>query len=271
MRDINQEIHDELKELFRLGNYKEFMRRVEGTQFDIAGSFQTERQPFLHLAAKCDEPELAAFLIQKGFDIGRQDFDGDTPLHLACYYSSEKAAEFLIKKNAPLNEGNNMGDTPLHQAIYGQNLNLVRLLIRAGANVTLKNLINTIETGELTPIELAEWEANKSSEAKDIHEYFQGSVEYYMDYYLSLKIQHSLNMDEFKKAPLKFVKPIGDYSVLDVLILEGATEKLLNRPDDRQVFIKMFENSATDYTMRILDATGDFNSLLVYDLSLIHI
>ena len=74
----------------------------------------------LHVAARCNKPEMIAFLLDKGADIkSRGQWDG-TPLHWAAWWGAKSAADVLLKRGTPVDvRGDQFGSTPLFWAAHG--------------------------------------------------------------------------------------------------------------------------------------------------------
>lgn len=85
-------------------------------------------------------------------EIGMQNLnqDNDTLLHLAARLGIREAAEQLIGLQCDINATNNLNNTPLHEAILHQHWDIAHLLLDAGANVNIKNLLESY-----TPLHLA--------------------------------------------------------------------------------------------------------------------
>jgi ankyrin repeat protein len=109
----------------------------------------------LHLAAECDLENAIVALLQRGFDLGRRDIFGRTPLLVAAETGSKAAVEQLLKHGSSMEERTDKrhdrsgGCTALHLAAENGHVAIVRLLLDTGA------AINAQDSDRNTPISSA--------------------------------------------------------------------------------------------------------------------
>jgi ankyrin repeat protein len=108
-------------------------------------------------AARNEQMEAMAFLLQKGADINGDPYRG-TALVWAVFTGRADVVEWLLHHGANVNQRSTFGGpqhgqgfTALHAAVDQQNLPMVGLLIKNGADLTMKD---EIYTG--TPLDWAE-------------------------------------------------------------------------------------------------------------------
>lgn len=92
----------------------------------------------LHVAARCDRPEVAHLLVDLGADPAiRADYDACTPLHVAAWEGNPGVAEALIDRGAPIDvaSGVQHENEPLGWAVVSGKPEVVRLLLERGAPV----------------------------------------------------------------------------------------------------------------------------------------
>ncbi|MBM7703435.1 ankyrin repeat domain-containing protein [Priestia iocasae] len=89
----------------------------------------------LHWAAKSDNIEAAALLLNEGVNVDIEDGDMFiTPLMSAAELGNSKMMSFLIEQGADVEYEDSDGYTALTHAVYSDNVEAVRVLIEAGAN-----------------------------------------------------------------------------------------------------------------------------------------
>ncbi|XP_018115594.1 protein phosphatase 1 regulatory subunit 12A isoform X2 [Xenopus laevis] len=70
----------------------------------------------LHVAAAKGYNEVIRLLLQLGFDVDAQDFDGWTPLHAASHWGQEDACRLLVEALCDMEVINKVGQTPVDVA-----------------------------------------------------------------------------------------------------------------------------------------------------------
>lgn len=117
--------------------------------------FSENNEPWttgLHLAANFNLENAIVALLQRGFDPGRRDLYGRTPLLVAAETGSKAVVEQLLKHGSSMEEctderyGYIVGCTALHLAAINGHVNVVRLLLDRGA------AINSQSSDHDTPI-----------------------------------------------------------------------------------------------------------------------
>jgi cytohesin len=99
--------------------------------------------PLLHAAVGGGNPELVAFLINKGADVNAKDPDAMTALHYACRNGQEAVVQLLLDKGAAVNVARKgwplPGATPLHDAVQTGHKHIAAMLIAKGADINAKD------------------------------------------------------------------------------------------------------------------------------------
>ena len=97
-------------------------------------------------------------LIEKGADINKEVFNGETPLIVSIKYNiSPSFFEILIKRGVDINKGNTInGETPLYIACKKNNLEVVKALLKGGSNINQitvdgKSVLEYANKGEFSP------------------------------------------------------------------------------------------------------------------------
>jgi len=108
----------------------------QGANLNANGALK--RTP-LFVAAFCDRPELAKFLLAKGARHDAADANGMSPLHAAVIVGGVETARLLIANGANVNGRDAAGRTPLHVAAATNQLSLVELLLEGKANAAMRD------------------------------------------------------------------------------------------------------------------------------------
>lgn len=143
--DINKEIEwydphlDEMRES-TLIHYAAYLDSVTLIKYLIEKGFNSERGDYewrtpLHYAAAYGSENALGFLIDDATTIDKRSYQNWTPLHEACYYGNEMCARMLIQSEANKEAKTESARTPLHLAADNNNLNCVKLLVEYGANI----------------------------------------------------------------------------------------------------------------------------------------
>eukprot|EP00005_Dracoamoeba_jomungandri_P008043 CAMPEP_0174269954 /NCGR_PEP_ID=MMETSP0439-20130205/42791_1 /TAXON_ID=0 /ORGANISM="Stereomyxa ramosa, Strain Chinc5" /LENGTH=1261 /DNA_ID=CAMNT_0015358989 /DNA_START=638 /DNA_END=4423 /DNA_ORIENTATION=- len=117
----------------------------------------------LHYFCKCflspSCQDIAAKFYKLGANLNMQNSSGETPLHKSILNDSVRVLliDFLIENGADVNIVNNRGESPLHYAVRLGRKDVVTELLAAGADSTIKGMIEM-----KTPYQLALDYPNKS-------------------------------------------------------------------------------------------------------------
>ena len=113
------------------------------------------------IALKKSSADIINILVQKGFDINKDDDTGQTPLMIAAENNSNpEVISTLIELGAKVNAGDDWNETALMKAaIKNPNPEIVKILIRYGADINAKddrgeNLINKIVKAGKTSMDI---------------------------------------------------------------------------------------------------------------------
>ena len=90
-----------------------------------------EELVLLHCAAANGDVEMAAVLIDSGFDVNKTNSNGETALHFAC---NAATAEFFLNDGANIDAINVRNETPLYYAFVTYRIGVIRKLLDYGAN-----------------------------------------------------------------------------------------------------------------------------------------
>uniref|UniRef100_A0A1A9UPQ5 Death domain-containing protein n=1 Tax=Glossina austeni TaxID=7395 RepID=A0A1A9UPQ5_GLOAU len=107
------------------------------------------RLPALHIAAKKNDVNSAAMLLQQEENPDIVSKSGFTPLHIAAHYGNTDIAELLINKGSDVNYTAKHNITPLHVACKWGKINILKLLLKKNARIDV-----TTRDG-LTPLHCA--------------------------------------------------------------------------------------------------------------------
>jgi len=98
----------------------------------------------LHLSIETNSENMLIYLLNKGVNIDERDKSGTTPLILASMdVRSLHLLQILIKRNATLDQRNKRRISALSMAIKRYNIKAAVLLVQNGADVNIRDGINT--------------------------------------------------------------------------------------------------------------------------------
>jgi len=98
----------------------------------------------LHLSVEGNNPKLLVYLLNKGLNIDDADTSGTSALIMAAMDTSRlKLVEILIKRNATLNQRNHRHTSALTMAIKRFNIQAAMMLIENGADVNIRDSVDT--------------------------------------------------------------------------------------------------------------------------------
>lgn len=107
-------------------------------------TFRSNMIGLLHLCIEGNNPKLLVYLLNKGLNIDQADKSGTSALILASMDSSRlRVLNILLKRNATLDQRNNQHTSPLTMAIKRFNIEAAVLLIDKGADVNIRDGIDT--------------------------------------------------------------------------------------------------------------------------------
>jgi ankyrin repeat protein len=105
---------------------------------------RANRTSLLHLSVEGNNPKLLVYLLNKGLNIDEADTSGTSALIMAAMDASRlKLLEILIKRNATLNQRNHRHTSALTMAIKRFNIQAAMLLIENGADVNIRDSVDT--------------------------------------------------------------------------------------------------------------------------------
>ncbi len=105
---------------------------------------RANKTTLLHLAIEGNNPKLLTYLLNKGLNIDQADKSGTSALILAAMdHSRFRLLKILIKRNATLDQRNNRHTSALTMAIKRYNIKAAVLLINKGADVNIRDGIDT--------------------------------------------------------------------------------------------------------------------------------
>jgi ankyrin repeat protein len=99
-----------------------------------------------HFRSLCEMGDVLGVIdfLDKGFPVNKMDFLGHTGLHVAAKWNQVDVMAVLIERGIPLNMLDTKKNTPLHQAASSGSLDACRMLLDLGADANAKN--NSQET-----------------------------------------------------------------------------------------------------------------------------
>ena len=105
---------------------------------------RVNKTSLLHLCMDGNNPKLLVYLLNKGLNIDSVDKSGTSPLILAAMDNSKlKMLSILINRNATLDQRNHRHTSALSMAIKRFNVQAAILLIKHGANINIRDGIDT--------------------------------------------------------------------------------------------------------------------------------
>ncbi len=98
----------------------------------------------LHLCIEGNNPKLLIYLLNKGFNVDQADKGGTSALMMAAMDKSRfKLLDILIRRNATLDQRNHRNTSALTMAIKRFNIKAATLLVQNGADVNIRDGIDT--------------------------------------------------------------------------------------------------------------------------------
>lgn len=107
--------------------------------FDCDPTLSLEDYPYLEIACKTNNIDLARFLVSKEMDMNKYTSDGCTPLHIACKNGFFSLVFLLVSKGADVNCSEKHGNTPLIQVCEKENEKVISFLLDNDADINKSN------------------------------------------------------------------------------------------------------------------------------------
>ena len=105
---------------------------------------RANKTSLLHLCVDGNNPKLLVYLLNKGLNIDLADKSGTSALILAAMDNSRlRILSILINRNATLDQRNNRHTSALTMAIKRFNIQAAILLVKKGANVNIRDSVDT--------------------------------------------------------------------------------------------------------------------------------
>ncbi|MEI6456753.1 MAG: ankyrin repeat domain-containing protein [bacterium] len=95
----------------------------------------TMDEPLMVFAARNNQPEIIALLLNKGADINAANRLGSNPLHLAAFTGNYELMEMLMKNGVNWQVKNLRGKAPVHYVSYGKNPQVFTLFLERDKNI----------------------------------------------------------------------------------------------------------------------------------------
>ena len=102
------------------------------------GKLESDGETPLAMAAFANALSVAKYLVGQGADVNAKDSDGSVPLRWAASGNALSVAKFLVAQGADVNAKDNNAITPLHSAAYENALSVAKYLVGQGADVHAK-------------------------------------------------------------------------------------------------------------------------------------
>lgn len=115
---------------------RELRQNLASGRQDVNGRLPESRDYPLHLAARANDQQLCADLLDMGADINPTNNFGNTPLGIAVIERKAGMVDFLLQQGADPNylDPNRTLQTPLHNAVVNNELGIAQQLMLHGAN-----------------------------------------------------------------------------------------------------------------------------------------
>ena len=92
-------------------------------------------EPLLFIAVKKGNKDVVQLLVEKGANLNRVSYDGETPLSIAAKEGQAEMVRVLVENGANVNQANDCDETPLWIAAGNGHLEVVRVLVEKKAEV----------------------------------------------------------------------------------------------------------------------------------------
>lgn len=246
--------------------------------------FRSNKRTLLHLSIEGNNPKLLVYLLNKGINIDEIDKSGTSALIMASMDPSRlKLLELLIKRNATLDQRNHRHTSALTMALKRFNIQAALLLINAGADVNIRDGIDTPLTlvhkalGQVYDIRLQEelraletLLMSKGAHVNNNHDNLMWSplmqtASHYQDdksiAHLKLLIKLGAKIDQVDKnerTALMISSSLGRVEALSILIKYGAQMNLCDKFGWTALMLAIYYNQK-EIVKFLLEAGADVN------------
>lgn len=192
-----------------------------------------ENMPVVMFAYAKGRQTIAKALIEKGADINRQNFEGETLLHLAASGNDSAMVKTLIDANAKINIKNTLGKTPLMLALEKKRISIAETLIKNGADLSVtdrqkRNILHyfapVVEANKLissVPLQGINIDAKDENGNTPLLTAAESSRWNNVDLFLSMRANVNIS-NRVGKTPLLLAGEKGNLSAAKSLIEKGA-------------------------------------------------
>ncbi len=136
----------DFEELLKEGDLEKLKKVFEVCELDAYGGGSYCKQ--VAIAYSLCPDELVKWLVEKGADLNKENYYGNTPLQQRAD-KREGSIQVLLELGADVNRSDSDKNTPLHTAASSYNNVNIKLLLQYGANINAKN------SEDMTPLEFA--------------------------------------------------------------------------------------------------------------------
>ena len=116
------------------GNLNRVQELVERLGINVNMTTKTTGSTALHKGAQFGCLPIVRYLLQKGADKDKVNYNGNSPLYIAAREDHLAVVQYLLEKEVDKNKTNNDGFTPLYIAARQDHLAVVQCLLEHGAD-----------------------------------------------------------------------------------------------------------------------------------------